>query len=693
MAVIGLCQTFMISMIVGVHLGPLAIGASPVTLLSEAFPDAAFLAAGGVPPDGTGLNDLLKNYWMVIHPPTLFVGFAAMVVPFAYAMGGLWLKQYTQWVKPALPWALFATMMLFLGISMGGYWAYVTLSFGGYWAWDPVENSSLVPFLVGAAAIHTMIAQRKSGTSQKASILLTLLAYLLVIYSTFLTRSGILGDISVHSFVDLGLYNQLLIWIATLAVGGVGLFLYRYRELPTPEHEPHVLSREFMIFLGALTLCALALVIILGTSAPIFGRIFRDSPAGVPIEFYNRWSLPISVLMAMLVGLGQLFWWTRMSIESLNRLVVKPLLLAIICTALVLMLTPFSAGTLETAVLPGSAEIGLTAGFGSFFTGHGTGLMLLLLVFSAFFAFFGNGMVFWRLARGNMKLAGGAITHLGLALMLFGIITSSSFSDPIAPRNAATGQSRENFVVNRGQTVPVNKYVVTYRDSKPTPEGHTQYILDVEDPSGRVFVMRPVAYKSNNDQWIQHPDIKSYMEKDIYMAVFPQAMSDPNAESDDHVHIDLQRGQSATLGSGEYELYFDHFTLDVDPSVLPDSVEVAVAAHLRLERGSDGEERSITPIFAFLTDRSQRYLPVHIPEWNVVVSFVGMNVDNETIRVAIEGVGATPQDWIVVQAFEKPFINLLWIGILMMLGGFGLSIYRRATDQKTPGPATRGGRG
>ena len=202
--------------------GALKIGVTPFLTVAEFFPEApVFLADPNfVPADGNGLNDLLQNYWMVIHPPMLFVGFATMIVPFAFAVSALWMKRYTEWVRPAMPWALISVMVLGIGISMGGYWAYETLSFGGYWAWDPVENSSFVPWIVGIAGIHMMLIQRKSGIGHKAALFLNMLAYLFVIYSTFLTRSGILGDVSVHSFVDLGLYNQLLLWILVLGGGG-----------------------------------------------------------------------------------------------------------------------------------------------------------------------------------------------------------------------------------------------------------------------------------------------------------------------------------------------------------------------------------------------------------------------------------------------------------------------------------------
>ena len=353
LAVFALCQFFLLSMVVGLKLGDVSVGASPFLTLAAKYPDAPVLqVAGYVPPDGNGLNDLLQNYWMTIHPPTLFVGFASMMVPFTFAVAGLWTRQYTQWVRPALPWTLFATLVLGVGIVMGGYWAYVTLSFGGYWAWDPVENSSLVPWLFGIAAIHAMIVQKKSAAGHKSALLLSIAAFMFVVYSTFLTRSGILGDVSVHSFVDLGLYNQLLIWILAMGVVGFGLFAYRYRDLPAPHTPPATLSRESMIFTGALTLCLLGLVIIVGTSAPILGRIFRDNPAGVAISFYNTWTLPLAIIIASLAGLGQMFWWKKMTVENVNRALLKPLAFTVASVAAVLVLTPFVPLTTGAALAP-----------------------------------------------------------------------------------------------------------------------------------------------------------------------------------------------------------------------------------------------------------------------------------------------------------------------------------------------------
>ncbi|MEM9859760.1 MAG: cytochrome c biogenesis protein CcsA, partial [Bacteroidota bacterium] len=193
MTIFALVQAFLASMILGVVIPgiELKIGSSPFLLLRDVIDAPIFQENPDfIPEDGTGLNPLLQNYWMVIHPPTLFLGFATTVIPFVYCIAGLWLKKYRDWVRPALPWALFSGAVLGLGILMGGYWAYETLNFGGYWNWDPVENAVYVPWLFLVAAIHVMITFRKSNTALKASIVLVITMFVLIVYSTFLTRSG-----------------------------------------------------------------------------------------------------------------------------------------------------------------------------------------------------------------------------------------------------------------------------------------------------------------------------------------------------------------------------------------------------------------------------------------------------------------------------------------------------------------------
>ena len=700
MAVVGLCQFFLLSMVVGLQLGPLEIGASPFVTLAEKFTDAPIFQQnpGFVPADGQGLNDLLQNPWMTIHPPMLFVGFSSMVVPFAFALAALWKKRFTQWVRPALPWTLFAVMILGVGIAMGGYWAYVTLSFGGYWAWDPVENSSLVPWLMGIAAFHTMLVQKKSGSSQKASLLLSIGAYVMVIYSTFLTRSGILGDVSVHSFVDLGLYNQLLIWILAISILGIGLFVYRYGELPVPDEEPRTLSREFMVLSGATLLVATAAVIILGTSAPIFGQIFRDNPSAVPQAFYNRWTLPLALGFVFLAGLGQLFWWRKMDVANINQVLLKPIAFATVSTIAVLLLTPFAE---QTIVLPGAAasggpstaSAGLVSGLADFWATYGQALQMLLLLFVGFFALFGNGTVLWRTLRGNPRMAGGALTHVGFALTILGLIASSGFDSALPrlnePQMADEDQmARENFVVAKDQTRNINGYRVTYRGETTTDRGRGQYIIDITDPRGRSYTLRPVAYQGAGDQWFMHPDVKAFLEKDVFVAVTPKAATGMGSkDGPPGGEFQLSRGDSTTLGEQQYAVAFKDFSMLKGPGAptssherVPENAQMAVGAQLEVTNLQTQETRSLMPIYVVMQDNSQQYIENRIADWNFRMAFTEMNASNGKATFAVEGVDVMPENWVVVQAYTKPLISLLWIGIIVMTVGFVLSIGRRVQD-------------
>ncbi|MCU0414136.1 MAG: cytochrome c biogenesis protein CcsA, partial [Ignavibacteriaceae bacterium] len=207
--------------------------------------------------DGRGLNPQLLNFWMQIHPPILFIGFAMATVPFAFAIAALMKNDYRDWVKQSFPWMLAGMGVLGLGIMLGGYWAYEMLGWGGYWAWDPVENSSLIPWLVGVAAIHTLLVQKKTqakggiGKYAKTNLMLCVLTYVLVLYSTFLTRSGVLGDASVHSFVDPGMivYLFLILFIGTFILLGFGMIAFRWKTLnENIKDDESILSRELALF-------------------------------------------------------------------------------------------------------------------------------------------------------------------------------------------------------------------------------------------------------------------------------------------------------------------------------------------------------------------------------------------------------------------------------------------------------------
>ncbi|MFM7628049.1 MAG: cytochrome c biogenesis protein CcsA, partial [Algoriphagus sp.] len=317
MVVFALVQAFLISMILGVVVGDLKIGSSPFILLRDATQAPIFeVNPDFIPEDGTGLNPLLQNIWMVIHPPTLFLGYASTLVPFAFLIAGLVTKRYGEWIRPALPWAIFSAMILGMGIIMGAYWAYVTLNFGGYWNWDPVENAVYVPWLILVASIHTMITFKKSATALKTSIVLVILSFILVLYATFLVRSGVLGDASVHSFTDLGLSGQLLIYLLFFMAVAIFLAVRAWKHIPSSPKEASIYSREFWIFLGAITLSLMAFQVILPTSIPAwntlvesFGGISNRAPNGNPIKYYTNAQVVCAIVIALLTAVGQFFWW------------------------------------------------------------------------------------------------------------------------------------------------------------------------------------------------------------------------------------------------------------------------------------------------------------------------------------------------------------------------------------------------
>ncbi len=198
-----------------VFISIMLLAKSPFQTIYSANPGQ--LPHGFIPADGKGLNPSLENLWIVIHPPMLFLGFSLLAVPFAFALAGLIKRDYQGWVVTSMPWTLGAAMVLGFGVMLGGFWAYETLGWGGFWAWDPVENASLLPWLITVAAAHSMLTQKRTGGLIRTNISLTLLAYALVLYGSFLTRSGVLGDASVHSFADPG-YLAFSLLVIALAV-------------------------------------------------------------------------------------------------------------------------------------------------------------------------------------------------------------------------------------------------------------------------------------------------------------------------------------------------------------------------------------------------------------------------------------------------------------------------------------------
>ncbi|HEX4877601.1 MAG TPA: cytochrome c biogenesis protein CcsA, partial [Chitinophagaceae bacterium] len=349
MAVLSFSQVALATMIAGVYFFGWKMGSNPFILLRDSgvLDNAPALHINfdvnqplkqdymSSITDGNDLNPLLQNYWMVIHPPVLFLGFATTVVPFAYAMAGLWKKDFGEWTKQALPWSLFSAAVLGMGIMMGAIWAYESLSFGGYWAWDPVENASLVPWMVLIAGIHTLLIYKHTGHSLRATYLFFILTFGFILYSTFLTRSGILGEASVHAFTDLGMNWQLLTFLLIFVIPSLVLFAVRYKEIPSIKKEENTSSREFWMFIGSLIFFLSAIVIIGKTSLPVVNKVLGTNIAPPEdAEFaYNSIQVYVAIIIALLTAIAQYFKYKKTDGQFFRKKIVIPSLLAVAAAA------------------------------------------------------------------------------------------------------------------------------------------------------------------------------------------------------------------------------------------------------------------------------------------------------------------------------------------------------------------------
>ena len=711
MAVFAGVQLFLVSMILGVVVGGLKIGSSPFMLLRDILTIPVFDAASPmynpnfVPKDGTGLNPLLQNYWMVIHPPTLFLGFALTLVPFAFVIAALWKNELTRWVKPATSWTLVGGGVLGVGVVMGAYWAYETLNFGGYWNWDPVENAVYIPWLVLVASLHGMLLWTKRRTGLRTAFVLVVATFVLILYATFLTRSGVLGNASVHSFTDLGLSGQLLIYLSAFTVLSIAMLVWRWQSIPVSEKELSTYSPELWVFVGATVLCLGAFQVFVTTSIPVYnallGLVGIKSNLALPadqIAHYTRAQLWMGLLVALFSGLAQLMWWQRNDRRTLTDALAVPVLLSLLGTALVVLLVRYF--------------------------GHTITVPYVLLTLAGLFGVLANLGSVLSLVRRGVRLSGGGVAHLGIALMLLGILGSSGYSNIIS-RNVSgmvyskdfdESTNRDNVLLFRNEPVPMKNYEVRYTgqylevDGVPgyvnkqllfptddeykmvargevkrgdktyyktgdtlavSPE-NTYYRVQYNDKkSGEQFVLYPrVQLNDEMGGILPSPALLRFWDRDIYSHV--TSLPDPRKEkqwSEEKEHV-LAVGDTIFLND-----YFAVFRA-IEPA--------HQTAGLGLQKGDLALQADM------IVSGEQRQYHVH-PVFvvrNRLVGVVPDEVDDLGIRLSLKqidpvkgkftfGVMTTQKDYIILKAMEKPFINLLWSGTLLMAIGFGLSLRQR----------------
>ena len=451
-----------------------------------------------MPRDGQGLNPLLRHPGMIWHPPALYLGFVGFIIPFALAIATLAAgRKDRRWLEIARPWVLVAWVFLSLGLVLGMRWAYDVLGWGGYWGWDPVEIAALMPWLSATAFIHTALLQRRNDGFKRWNMVLIILTFVLVIFGTFLTRSGVLS--SVHSFAGSKIGPPMFVLTAVLALGSLGLLVYRWEQLNHAHETEFAFSREVLTLFSNLVLLSILLVCFLGVIYPIFSEILTGRIVTVGPAWYESINGPLLTLLLLLTGVCPLAAWTGTNIGRLrNRLwVVLPLSLA----------TPLLAwflGDIRNLYALGALWL---AGFSvlvilaEFVQGMKMALQKVPQKFIA---------TMWAPLRRNFKRNGALLVHLGVILMSLGIIGIEGL------------QQETQATLEIGESVAVGDYEFIFEGINTTTdrEGieNTTAVISVNQngkPAGAIYPQRQI-YRTMG-MAITQPGLQSNLARDLYV--------------------------------------------------------------------------------------------------------------------------------------------------------------------------------
>ncbi len=605
-ATLACVQVFLSSMILGLHFGwgehIIKWGSNPILLLRETMNAPIFQQADYVEKmakTAKGLNPLLQNYWMTIHPPTLFLGFASTTIPFCFAIGGLWTKKYNEWLKPAMPFVLFSATILGTGVLMGGAWAYEALSFNGYWAWDPVENMSLVPWLVMVAGLHTHLIARATGHSLRATFMFYILSFLMILYSTFLTRSGILGDTSAHAFTEMGLEWQLVLFQMFFLVGGLFLFFKNYKNIPSPEKEEAVSSREFWLFIGSLVLILSVVLISFTTSLPVFNKILLffnpsakklSAPVDV-IGHYNKTQLWIGVFIGLLTAFAQFLRYKEFNFENYRSTVLKHLGVS---AGLSLGLSLLLLGWIEASNV----------------------WQYILLLFAGTFTVVANLDYFIFFLRKNVKAAGSAFSHVGFGILILGIMASGINKNWISKNrfamegliNFSQEQFGKNILLIKGSALPTETGWEMLYESDTTYANRRDFTLKIRKKSADLksvvdsFVVHPYILFDKRTGKIAstNPDTRHFLTYDVFshIAALPPSEQDPeiSREMEDSLKyrpFDIPLGTPTMIKpdlakTPQYSVVIEGINSSPShPKYKKEEKDIAVGIKLKILRGTD----------------------------------------------------------------------------------------------------------
>jgi cytochrome c-type biogenesis protein CcmF len=688
MAIIALVQVILTTMILGIYLGPdIKIGSTPFMLLRHAMQNAPIFALPNYLEfikDGNGLNILLQNYWMVIHPPILFLGFALTLIPFAFCIAALWQGDYKGFIIPTLAWTLAGGAVLGTGIMMGGAWAYESLNFGGYWAWDPVENASLVPWLTLVGGLHTLLVYRSTKRAFTITVILLLLSHLLIWYSTFLTRTGILGKTSVHAFTGDGtaLTYHLLIVIGLLLVLSIIALVARWKSVPRVKSEEETLSREFWMFIGAVILFLAAVQISVTTSIPVWSPLAKwisgkdFAPPTDPMSHYNNIQVWVAIIVGLLAGTVLFMKYKHTGGKTLAKHLGTTGIVALILAALI--------------------------AWGQDITTWQYDLML----FSSCYGIVATVYYGVSIQKLKFKKLGPSVAHLGFATVLLGILLSSynkhaiSLNTTGVPFNFKKNsdqetmmENRENVIMFRGVPVAMGDYFATYiGDSDVAGKDKRIYYrvsFERKDSATKEvkehFMLYPDAFINPKGQQglSANPSTKHYWDRDIFTYINSATDKSKTDTSTYRSHIVEKPGDSIYLANGF--MVFNGFSNQInDKRYDPREGDLAVRAMLTVF-DMQGMKQELNPIYILRDKQYIVQVDDTVEHMGLYARFGALNVHSkDSASVDIQVRQTDPMDdFIVLKALVFPYINVLWIGIVIMVFGFLLSLGDLITNRKT----------
>jgi cytochrome c-type biogenesis protein CcmF len=458
-----------------------------------------------IPAEGRGLNPLLQHIAMVIHPPSLYLGFIGFSVPFAFAIAGMIRgKLDNEWVLTTRRWTLVSWYFLSMGLILGGQWAYEELGWGGFWAWDPVENAAFMPWLTGTAFLHSVMIQEKRNMLKIWNVVLIIITYGLTIIGTFLTRSGVVN--SVHSFTQSEIGPAFLVFLAVVLVVGFALLFRRIQMLESEHKMEAVLCRENAFLAQNVIFVGMAFTVLLGTTFPLLAEAIRGTKLSIQAPFFNTIMAPMGYVLFFLMGIGTVIAWRKSSKESLRRNFQNPMITATVGTIILAVFIPFHLEAFTIFWIAIFVTVTILIEVGKAAHVKGKQLQAGPLV----------GMI--HVFQRNQRRYGGLVIHLGVVLMFLGF-AGTFFSE------------ERDLTLEREEMVPLNAYYLKFtgvEQFQVRNATHRAAIIEVYDQDKQLLeVMKPAkSFYPTQPQPLTEIALRREFLKDLYLIFSSESGAD-----------------------------------------------------------------------------------------------------------------------------------------------------------------------